>query len=761
MTDKAPGTASPDYILAAARAYVSAGLSVVPVRADGSKAPAVAWKVYEKRRAIDFELHKWFSVDKPIGIAIIGGIVSGTLEIIDFDDPALIEPWIKAVAAVRAGLIEKLPRVATPKGGAHFYYRAPVIEHNQKLAVAEDKHVLIETRGEGGYVLAPPSHPDCHPLKKAYVHADGPFLTEIPTISAEERTTLLETARSFNRAPKKIIGPGEKGNPDKTGEEAPGDDFNARATWDEVLEPYGWRKAKIDGPIVYWRRPGKTDEGHSASVGFCGDNLHVFSSNATPFEPDATYSKWAALTFLKYGGDFKKSAKDLLEQGFGKKTGKKKSEETETVTDVDAANIFISHFGKDFAFCEPWRKWMVWDGRRWVQDRVGASFGRSVEVAVNAGERRQKSERISATLRVAQHMRAVEPEQFDVDPWTLNCLNGTLNLQDGTFSEHRRESLLTKICPTAYNPTAKADRWRKFLIEIMDGNEALVAYLQRLAGYSLTGIVREHILPIAYGKGANGKSTFLGALRNVIGSDYSAETAPDLIMTRNHAPHPTERADLAGKRFVTTIEVEDGRRLAENFVKQLTGGDELKVRRMREDFWTLQPTWKIFMATNNKPEIKGTDFGIWRRVRLIPFSVVIGPDRIDYTLMDKLMGEREGILAWAAEGARLWREGGLSDPTEVLSATAEYRSNADVVGTFFADCCVLMPELKCKASDLYETFVEWHRREMGGDEVLSGTAFGRRLTDLGYKVEKLSGQKWRFGVGISKDVMKVSKENEF
>lgn len=758
------GAASPEYILQAAIAYVAAGLSVVPVRADGSKAPTVSWKAYEKRRAIEFELHKWFAIDQPIGLAIIGGDISGNLEIIDFDDPSLIDPWVKAVEAVRAGLVARLPRILTPKGGAHFYYRAPAVEHNQKLAVAEDKHVLIETRGEGGYVLAPPSHPKCHPLEKAYVHADGPLLTEIPTLTADERTTLLETARSFNRAPKKMIGPGEKGNPSKEGEAAPGDDFNARATWEAVLEPYGWRKAKIDGPIVYWRRPGKTDDGHSASVGFCGDNLHVFSSNAAPFEPDATYSKWAALTYLKYNGDFKKSAKELLAEGFGKKGWDKRKQDEDgppSVTDVDAANQFVSHFGRDFVYCDPWRKWLVWDGRRWVTDRVGSAFGRSVEVAVNAGEKRQKAERISATLRVAQHMRAVEPEQFDSDVWTLNVQNGTLNLKDGTFSEHRRENLLTKVCPTAYEPDAKAPRWTAFLNEIMDGNAALVGYLQRLAGYSLTGVVREHILPIAYGKGANGKSTFLGALRNVIGPDYSAEAAPDLVMTRANQAHPTERADLAGKRFVTTIEVEDGRRLAENFVKQLTGGDELKVRRMREDFWTLRPTWKIFMATNNKPEIKGMDFGIWRRVRLIPFSVVIAPDRMDHTLMDKLMAERTGILAWAVEGARLWREGGLSDPTEVLSATAEYRSDADVVGRFFGDCCVLMPELRCKASDLYEVYVDWHRREIGHEEPMSGTAFGRRLTDLGYKVEKSGGGKWRIGVGISKEYVRMGRENEF
>ncbi len=195
MADISPGTASPEYILGAARAYVAAGLCVVPIRADGSKAPAVAWNAYEKRLPIDFEIHKWFSTDKPIGLAIIGGSISGNLEIIDFDDPALIQPWIDAVAAILPNLIARLVRISTPKGGAHFYYRAPSVEHNQKLAVAEDKHVLIETRGEGGYVLAPPSHPECHPLKKAYVHADGPLLTEIQTITADERTTLLDTAR--------------------------------------------------------------------------------------------------------------------------------------------------------------------------------------------------------------------------------------------------------------------------------------------------------------------------------------------------------------------------------------------------------------------------------------------------------------------------------------------------------------------------------------------------------------------------------------
>ena len=172
-----------------------------------------------------------------------------------------------------------------------------------------------------------------------------------------------------------------------------------------------------------------------------------------------------------------------------------------------------------------------------------------------------------------------------------------------------------------------------------------------------------------------------------------------------------------------------------------------------------RPTWKIFMATNQQAEIKGLDFGIWRRVRLIPFSIVVGPDRMDHNLMDKLMGETTGILAWAVRGCKDWLEGGLADPTEVLSATADYRSDADVIGRFFADCCVLMPNLRCRAGDLYDAFVDWHEREVGG-EVQSGTTFGRHLTDLGYKVEK-QGQKWRVGIGLSELSSRTAKENAF
>ncbi len=443
----------------------------------------------------------------------------------------------------------------------------------------------------------------------------------------------------------------------------------------------------------------------------------------------------------------------------GRKAAK---QEGEIENDILAAKQFVDKFGDDFLYCETWKKWLVWDGARWADDKLLRAFACSTSIASGSGDvRRHKAERIAGTLRVVQPMRAVAAEDFNRNPWILNCPNGALDLKEMKLIEHRREDRTTSLCPTKYDPDAKCPLWEKFLLEIMGGSVELVAYLQKLAGYSLTGIVREHVLPIAYGSGANGKSTFLKILRRVMGSDYAAESAPDLLMTKDRGgAHPTERADLAGKRLITTIEVEDGKHLAENFVKQLTGGDEIKVRRMRENFWTLEPTWKIFMATNNRPEIKGTDFGVWRRIRLIPFSVTIPPGGQDTALGEKLEAEAPGILAWAVRGCQEWQKTGLQDPPAVTDATAEYKSDSDVLGRFFGDCCVLMPDARAEAGALYEVYRGWHEQECSG-EPMNGTVFGRRLGELGYKVDKIGGKKWRLGVGIGETVSKRERLSNF
>lgn len=440
-----------------------------------------------------------------------------------------------------------------------------------------------------------------------------------------------------------------------------------------------------------------------------------------------------------------------------KRKSKKEDLAEDERSDIVAAEQFVSKFGSEFLYCEPWKKWLVWDDRRWTADRRNRAFLGATKIAENSGIKRHKAERIAATLRVSQPMLATVPEEFDRDPWLLNCPNGTLNLKDGSLKGNAPSDHITYLCPTNFNPDAKAPLWEKFLSEIMNGNVGLISYLQRLAGYALTGVIRDHVLPILYGTGANGKSTFLGTLRKVFGADYSCESAPDLLMTRDTNVHPTERADLAGKRLVTTIEVEDGRRLAENFVKQLTGGDELKVRRMREDFWTLKPTWKVFLATNNKPEIRGMDVGIWRRVRLVPFTVRIPDAGQDTELGEKLSVEAEGILAWTVRGCTDWVTHGLRDPKEVLEATEEYKADADLLSRFFSDCCTIIPQARVQASQVYEAFRDWHAKEVG-TEPMNGTVFGRRLTEHGFKVEKQSGKKWRIGIGISEIDDKLSSK---
>lgn len=443
--------------------------------------------------------------------------------------------------------------------------------------------------------------------------------------------------------------------------------------------------------------------------------------------------------------------------------GRKSAKSAEDISkDILAANQFVKKYGEDFIYCETWKKWLVWDGSRWSEDRLLRAFAASTSIATDSGDSsRHKAERISGTLKVAQAMLSVAPEEFNKNPWILNCPNGSIDLKAMKLLPHNREDRITSLCPTPFDPEAKCPRWEKFLLDIMGGSQELVNYLQKLAGYVLTGVIREHVLPIAYGSGANGKSTFLKTLRRVMGPDYAAESAPDLLMTKERGgAHPTERADLAGKRLITTIEVEDGKHLAENFVKQLTGGDEIKVRRMRENFWTLDPTWKIFMATNNRPEIKGTDFGVWRRIRLIPFSVTIAPAAQDTALGEKLEVEAQGILAWAARGCAAWQENGLSDPPAVTDATAEYKSDSDILGRFFADCCMLMPTLKAEAGALYDVFREWYANEFNG-EPMNGTVFGRRLAELGYNVTKVGGKKWRNGIGLQESAARTDKLSRF
>jgi len=326
--------------LIAALTYLQAGLSVIPIKVDGSKEPALprGHPVLNRRqRATDDEARLWWGKGTH-GIAILGGSISGNTECIDFDDGSLAADWATLVNAERPGLVDSLTVIATPTGGWHVWYRCPavIIDGNKKLASdpsRKAKRTLIETRGEGGYALIPPSPAECHPLHLLYQHVQGPPLQHLVEILPIDREAILRCARAYDHSPP-VADPGPaRPRPGKSGALLPGDDFNARGPdWSEILGPHQWKCVRTNGPACYWQRPGKTN-GVSATTGHCKaadgtELLHVFSSNAAPFDDNKAYSKFRAHALLNHAGDLSAAAAELRDQGYG--DGQKSPAQRET-----------------------------------------------------------------------------------------------------------------------------------------------------------------------------------------------------------------------------------------------------------------------------------------------------------------------------------------------------------------------------------------------------------------------------------------------
>jgi putative DNA primase/helicase len=442
----------------------------------------------------------------------------------------------------------------------------------------------------------------------------------------------------------------------------------------------------------------------------------------------------------------------------------------ESRTEMANAKRFVERHGEVIRYVPEWRKFVVWDGRCWPTDtgctieRMAKDVATEVwevtasmlpncdraEVAplVSFAKSTASARGVQSTIELVRSEPGIPitPDQLDALPWLLNCQNATVDLQTGRAREHRKADYLTKLSPVVFDQHAQCPTWERFLGEVQEGNEVMIRYLQQLVGYWITGSVREHILPIFYGVGANGKSVFLNTVQAMLGPDYAMTGPPDLLMAKRTETHPTELADLFGRRFVSCIEIEAGRRLAESLVKALTGGDRLRARRMREDFWEFQPSAKYAIGANHRPIIRGTDNGIWRRLRAIHFGVVFPPEKQDKSLPDKLLRELPGILNWAIRGCIDWQKNGLVEPDAVNLATDEYRGESDVLGDFIDECCLVEDSQRVAGGRLYEAYAAWCK--VNGHEPFNNTVFGRQLTERGYPARKASGTKVRDGIGL-------------
>jgi putative DNA primase/helicase len=442
------------------------------------------------------------------------------------------------------------------------------------------------------------------------------------------------------------------------------------------------------------------------------------------------------------------------------------------LSDLGNARRLIDRHGENLRYCVEMKKWLVWTGHVWVtadcgeverfaKQTVGEMYSQAAQNDPNERQRLARhalkceaENRLCAMVNLAETEPnvPVRTSQLDSDPWLLNCTNGAIDLSSGRLLPHNRVNLCTKQVSVAFDPSATCPTWLSFLERIMGGNEMLIEFLQRAVGYSLTGMTTEQVLFFLHGFGANGKTTFIEVIRKLLG-DYAQQADFNSFLEKRGDGARNDLARLQGARFVAAVEAGEGRRLAETVIKQATGGDKITARFLYREFFEYTPQFKLFLVANHKPLIAGTDEAIWRRIRLVPFTVTIPPEERDKQLLEKLQGELVGILAWAVQGCLDWQRHGLGEPPEVSDATADYRREMDVLADFLDECCVIEERETVIASDLYQHFKDWCQNS--NEIPFSQKKFGEELHARLYQNAKKRGK--RIWIGLR---LRIQADNE-
>jgi putative DNA primase/helicase len=440
------------------------------------------------------------------------------------------------------------------------------------------------------------------------------------------------------------------------------------------------------------------------------------------------------------------------------------------LTDLGNAERLVKQHGGELRYCPELRTWLAWDGVRWNLDAVGCAVEyakltvrgiyREAAQAANPGlreaikdwaRRSEAAGRLFAMVKLAesdQRLR-VSPAELDRDTYLLNCSNGVVDLRTGELHPHDPSYLLTRLCPVEYRAEARAPRWERFLAEVFAPHPDLVPFLQRAAGYSLTGETCEECLFLLHGTGRNGKGVFLRTLMETLG-DYAVTADFSTFTSQNDRGGPRDDvANMRGRHLVSAQEGREGAALAESLIKWLTGGDLVRARRLYENSYEFQPSHKIWLATNHKPAVRGADPAIWSRIKLVPFDVSF-EGREDRGLKSAMKAELPGVLAWAVEGCLRWQEDGLCFPDTVRDATARWRGENDQLGQFLEDCCLLGEFATIKVRKLYAAHRRW--AEEAGEEPLASRAFGERMRARGFEKKHRIDGDWYLGVGMTNEV---------
>ena len=590
--------------------------------------------------------------------------------------------------------------VSTGGGGRHLYFAGDLSNTAGQLGPG------LDTRGAGGYLVAPPSlhasgrryewdadgHPDEVPLAAlpgwiagmlVHEEATGTEAGEPPADIAE-RALAWAIARVKNGRPRNETG------------------FNLACQLRDNRVAPGQAK-----PVILE---------YVQAVGGQGDHPYTLAEALHSLQQAfsrAPRAPWTESPVPRVGG------------GPARPVGVARLE-PRAFSDLGNAERFVDDHGDRVLYVWDWGQWLVWNGKVWEKDETGGivrlakdSVRKIWEEIPRLGDSEHKksaakhalksegSGRIESLLSMAQSEATVASTQrfLDTDPWLLNCENGILDLQTGQLGPHDPEKRCTRIVSVPFDPAATCPRWEAFLERVIPDVEVR-AFLQRSIGYTLTGTTREQCLFVLYGIGANGKSTFLETLRALWGG-YGEQAEPKSFTERKNEQISNDLARLKGARLVVGSETESGARMAESLVKQVTGGEAIVARFLRQEFFVFYPEFKLWLATNHKPAIRGTDLGIWRRIRLVPWDVTIPPEERDPSLPAQLLAELPGILAWAIRGTMDWLAGGLRPPARVLDATDEYRQEMDRLAGFLDELTEIHPTATTAVGVLYAEYSRW------------------------------------------------------
>lgn len=703
------------------------------------------------------KIERWWTENPNANVGVSTGNRSG-LWVADLDGAA----GRNSLAALEAKheRIENAPEVATGGGGFHVWFA-------YDARVRQGARILpgLDARTDGGYVVAPPSiHPNGKPYQWLHGIPPRPPLPEAPAwlVEVVKRT---ERPQAAPRAPQPPNGYGTTA-------------YGKKALEGLVSElssvPHGGRDDRRNaisysaGRLVVGQHVTETDA-EEAIVVACLNNGLVDEEGESEIRKRVRAGIQAGISAGPRGPAPKAPKIVVSAQGV-----EEREAHDEEPTDVGNGRRLVRRFGENLR----WTKalgWLVWDGEKWVRDDRGGVFefakdsAKELRIEAEAldGEERKQARKHALQSESAKALKNAvwsaqsEPGMFlraealDANPWLLTVSNGTLDLRSGTLEPHDRKHLSTRAAFTKYDPAAKCERWMRFLSETFGDDDALLDFVHKAIGYTLTGITKEQALFLCHGQGSNGKSTLLSTMRLLMGDHAANADFSTFLVSKSQGHGPRgDLARLAGVRLVTSAEPDGNGSFSEATIKSVTGQDPITCAFKFQDEFSYIPQFKLWLAANHKPRIRGRDHAIWRRVRLIPFENIIPDDKQEKDLGHALAAELPGILAWAVDGCRRWQKDGLAPPEAVKVATDKYRAEQDTLAEFLEDCCNVAPGYDCPSTEIYAVYRGWSERD--GEEPMSKNLFGRMLTERGFEQDKdANGQRVRVGLSI-KDIARKS-----